>query len=86
MKGENRLKVLEFLENSAQAAEELFLIFTVPYGTSRRGVEYRLNKHRERRESLKDPECKRKQLRFNDFLKERRKVMAKTIRGSFESL
>ena len=73
MKGENRLKVLEFLENSAQAAEELFLIFTVPYGTSRRGVEYRLNKHRERRESLKDPECKRKQLRFNDLLYRLRK-------------
>lgn len=68
MKGENRLKILEFLENSAQAAEELFFIFTVPYGTSRRGAEYLLNKHRKKRALLNDPERKRKQLRFNDLL------------------
>lgn len=73
MKGENRLKILEFLEGSTQALEELFVIFTSPYGTSRRGIEYRLNKHRERRVLLRDPVHKRNQLRFYDLLYRLRK-------------
>ena len=53
MKGENRLKILEFLENSGQDIEELFFIFTMPYGTSFHGAECRLRKFREARENLK---------------------------------
>lgn len=71
MKGENRLKVLEFLENSGEALEELFLIFTMPYGTSFRGGEYRLRKFREAREDLKT--FKKDKRRFDDLLYRLRK-------------
>lgn len=73
MKGETRLKILGFLEGSAQALEELFVIFTSPYGTSRKGIEYRLNKHKRIRVLLNDPEHKRNQLRFYDLLYRLRK-------------
>jgi len=71
MKGENRLKILEFLENSGQALEELFFIFTVPYGTSFHGAEYRLRKFREARENLKT--LKKDKRRFDDLLYRLRK-------------
>ena len=71
MKGENRLKILEFLENSGQALEELFFIFTVPYGTSFPGAEYRLRKFREARENLKT--FKKDKRRFDDLLYRLRK-------------
>lgn len=71
MKGENRLKVLEFLENSGEALEELFLIFTMPYGTSFRGGEYRLRKFREERENFKT--FKKDKRRFDDLLYHLRK-------------
>ena len=53
MKGENRLKILEFLENSARAVGDLFFIFSLPYGTSLGKMEYSLRKRdreRNRRE------------------------------------
>ncbi|MEK7130431.1 MAG: CRISPR-associated endonuclease Cas2 [Patescibacteria group bacterium] len=71
MKGENRLKILEVLENSGEALEELFLIFTMPYGTSFRGGEYRLRKFREARENLKT--FKKEKRRFDDLLYRLRK-------------
>jgi len=71
MKGENRLKILEFLENSGQAIEELFFIFTMPYGTSFHGAEYRLRKFRETRENLKT--LKKDKRRFDDLLYRLRK-------------
>ena len=71
MKGENRLKILEFLENSGQAIEELFFIFTMPYGTSFRGAEYRLRKFRAARENLKT--LKKDKRRFDDLLYRLRK-------------
>lgn len=71
MKGENRLKVLEFLENSGEALEELFFIFTMPYGTSFHGGEYRLRKFREERENLKT--FKKEKRRFDDLLYHLRK-------------
>lgn len=71
MKGENRLKVLEFLENSGEALEELFFIFTMPYGTSFHGGEYRLRKFREAREDLKT--FKKEKRRFDDLLYHLRK-------------
>jgi len=42
MKGEKRLHILEYLEKSGLALEELFFIFTVPYGTSFHRAEYLL--------------------------------------------
>ena len=71
MKGENRLKILEFLENSGQALEELFFIFTVPYGTSFHGAEYRLRKFRAAKENLKT--LKKDKRRFDDLLYRLRK-------------
>lgn len=71
MKGENRLKILEFIENSGEALEELFIIFTMPYGTSFRGAEYRLRKFREVRENLKT--FKKEKRRFDDLLYRLRK-------------
>ncbi len=34
MKGENKTKILEFLKNSAQLADDVIFIFSLPYGTS----------------------------------------------------
>ncbi|TAN57400.1 CRISPR-associated endonuclease Cas2 [Patescibacteria group bacterium] len=73
MKGETRLKILELIENSAQAAEELFFIFTVPYGTSRKGAEYLLNQRRKKIELFKDSDYRKRHLRFNDLLYRLRK-------------
>src|SRR3989338_7155407 len=71
MKGENRLKILEFLENSGQDIEELFFIFSMPYGTSFRGAEHRLRKFRAARENLKT--LKKDKRRFDDLLYRLRK-------------
>ena len=44
MKGINKLKILEFLNETSSAISDLLFIFTVPYGTSRRGIDYLLRK------------------------------------------
>jgi len=46
MKGEKRLHILEYLEKSRLALEELFFIFTVPYGTSFHRAEKKSRKER----------------------------------------
>lgn len=65
MKGENRLKILEFLEESSQLIEDMFFIFTLPYGTSFGKMEYLLNKKHRDREVQKNY---REKQRFNDLL------------------
>lgn len=44
MKGINKLKLLEFLEESSAAISDLLFIFTLPYGTSRGRAEHLLRK------------------------------------------
>jgi len=44
MKGINKLKILEFLNETSSAISDLLFIFTVPYGTSRCGIDYLLRK------------------------------------------
>jgi len=44
MKGENRLKILEFIESAAQLIDDTFFIFSLPYGTSYLRMEYLLRK------------------------------------------
>jgi len=66
MKGENRLKILEFLEKSGHFIEDMFFIFSLPYGTSlNKGLKLLAN-YQEKREVY---EIDRKEkLRFNDLL------------------
>jgi len=71
MKGEKRLKVLEFIKNSVTAADELFFIFTVPYGTSFHKAEYLLRKYREEKERREF--SSRERQRFADLLYRLRK-------------
>ena len=71
MKGEKRLHILEYLEKSGLALEELFFIFTVPYGTSFHRAEYLLRKWRQKRDRLE--ENRKEKQRFNDFVYRLRK-------------
>ena len=71
MKGEKRLHILEYLEKSGLALEELFFIFTVPYGTSFHHAEYLLRKWRQQRGRLE--ENRKEKQRFNDFVYRLRK-------------
>jgi len=65
------LHILEYLEKSGLALEELFFIFTVPYGTSFHRAEYLLRKWRQKRDRLE--ENKKEKQRFNDFVYRLRK-------------
>ncbi|HLA26139.1 hypothetical protein A3G68_00310 [Candidatus Gottesmanbacteria bacterium RIFCSPLOWO2_12_FULL_42_10] len=49
MKGENRLKIFELLENSILAVDELLFVFSLPYGSSFHRIESSLRKYREER-------------------------------------
>ena len=71
MKGEKRLKILEFIKNFVTAADELFFIFTVPYGTSFHGAECLLRKYREGRAKREFSAIERQ--RFADLLYRLRK-------------
>ena len=52
MKGDITLKILEMLEGSGNFMEDLFTIFTSPYGSSMRAIDKRLDRReRERRGS-----------------------------------
>lgn len=65
MRGENRLKILEFLNDSSRAISDLFFIFTLPYGTSFGRMEYLLNKKHRKKDLRKLFKEKR---RFDDLL------------------
>ena len=49
MKGENRLKIFELLENSILAVDEVLFVFSLPYGSSFHRIESSLRKYREER-------------------------------------
>jgi len=53
MRSENKLKILEFLDNSAESIGDLLFFFSLPYGTSFSRAEYLLRKEKDRREKLK---------------------------------
>lgn len=61
VKGEVRLKILEFLENSAQAMSDVLFIFSLPYGTSLGRMQYLLDKRRQEmsRQKIHDADRKR---------------------------
>lgn len=72
MKGATRLKVLEFLESSAQLVDDVVFIFTLPYGTSYSRMQYLLEKRRApagRKQKFDKHICRQ----FNDFLYRLRK-------------
>ncbi len=71
MKGERRIKILQAIENSFSLLEELFFVFTLPYGSSIRKVEYALAQRRKKARLEKDEREKR--IRFNDLLYRLRK-------------
>ena len=66
MKGENRLKILEFMKDSGQTLGDLLFVFTLPYGTSLKKMEYLIaKKHKE--ETLRRS-SKKQQRRFYDLM------------------
>jgi len=75
MKGENRLKIFELLENSTLAIDEILFVFSLPYGSSFRKVEASLNKYREERDSRagQAQQNKENQNRFKHFMYHLRK-------------
>jgi len=75
MKGENRLKIFELLENSTLAIDEILFVFSLPYGSSFRKVETSLNKYRKERDSRAGQarQNKENQNRFKHFIYHLRK-------------
>ncbi|MCX6702450.1 MAG: hypothetical protein NTW60_01105 [Candidatus Wolfebacteria bacterium] len=53
MKGENRLKILEFLEDSAHAVGDLLFIFSLPYGSSMGRMKHLLNRRHQEMDQQK---------------------------------
>jgi len=60
MRSENKLKILEFLDNSVESIGNLLFFFSLPYGTSFSRAKYLLRKEKERRERLKIADEKRR--------------------------
>ncbi len=92
MKGENTLKVLEFIEEIAQSIGDIFFIFTLPYGTPYNKMKYLS----EQRHKLTDKEAfgRADKARFRDLLyrlrrdglveevkKGQRRLLGLTVRG-----
>src|SRR3990167_4615280 len=75
MKGENRLKVFELLENSILAVDELLFVFSLPYGSSFHKIEASLRKYREKRDLYirQMRQNKENQNRFKHFMYHLRK-------------
>lgn len=67
MKNEKRLKVLEFIADTAQFMEDALFIFTLPRGISFSRA-YRALGKRQRRARLDKRVNSKQKLRFNDFL------------------
>ncbi|TAN57956.1 CRISPR-associated endonuclease Cas2 [Patescibacteria group bacterium] len=75
MKGENRLKIFELLKNSILAVDEVFFVFSLPYGSSFHKIESSLRKYREKRDIYMRQmrENKENQNRFKHFIYHLRK-------------
>ena len=84
MKVENRLRIFEFLKDSSrvtgQAVGDLFLIFSLPYGTSLGRMQYLL-KRKHYKEELQN--TRKKKRRFDDLLYHLKKdnLVSNTIKG-----
>lgn len=68
MKGDLTLKILEGLERTARAMEELLVIFTSPYGSSMGQIERRLETFRNQRELSQSHDLARSRHSFYDLL------------------
>ena len=89
MKGINKLKILEFLNETSSAISDLLFIFTVPYGTSRRGIDYLLRK--KHAQNARDAVVREDRRRFTHLLynlrkdklveKDDKKILRLTQRG-----
>lgn len=66
MKGENRLKILEFVERSAKLIEDIFFIFSLPYGTPYSRIDYLLQKRHI--QTFEVPRGKKEKMRFSDLI------------------
>ena len=66
MKGENRLKILELIKDSGQTLGDLLFVFTLPYGTSLRKIEYLIAQKHKEKTSRKN--SKEQQRRFYDLI------------------
>jgi len=66
MKGSKRLKLLEILADTPTLFEELFLIFTSPYGSSMRQIKNRIYKYYDNKE--KERFIKKEEQRFYDLV------------------
>ena len=88
MKGEGRLKLLEFIGELARSVDDLFFIFSLPYGTSYGKAKFLLDKKHRAQEKLEIKRGERQ--RFYDLLYHLRKegLVAKTQtpNGSFLEL
>ncbi len=68
MKGETKLKILEFLDNSAQFIDDMLFVFSLPYGTSYSKMEYLLEKRHEQEEKIASEQIhKQTKQSFNVF-------------------
>jgi CRISPR-associated endonuclease Cas2 len=75
MKGELRLRIFEFIKNTAQSFDDVFFIFSLPYGTSFFRMQYLFDKRRgisfgSASQTKINKQTKRN---FNDFLYRLRK-------------
>ncbi len=65
MRPETRLKILEFLEGSAELVEDLLSVFTMPYRTSYSRMDYLLQKRHEEADRIVSKRTRRS---FHNFL------------------
>lgn len=68
MKGEQRLKILEYIERSGHALSDVFFVFTLPYGTSRGRIEYLLRRKHHQELLANDPRIRENRRRFKYVL------------------
>jgi len=70
MKAGTRLKILEFLEDSAELVSDLLFVFTLPHGTSYSRMDYLLQKRHEQADKIASKQVRRN---FNNFIYRLRK-------------
>lgn len=68
MKGEQRLKILEYIERSGHALSDVFFVFTLPYGVSRGRIEYLLRRKHHQELLANDPRIQENRRRFKYVL------------------
>ncbi len=68
MRGNYKLRVLEFLKDAIYAADDVFFIFTLPYGTSYSRMRELLERRLANREKIVPGNEKQTKRRFSDFV------------------